>query len=199
MKKFKLIGFIIMALCLASLLMACNINTCNCNGECEHKYDNDCDKICNKCFEEREVEGHELVTPDVEGCQVPSYCTICDYQTCEEKLLHNYVDEYGKEAKFCIVCGKPNESFDEPIETISKGEAIIIAQNHFHATHNIELSDGFTYVPKYYDEDNENWYILLFIQYVKNDPEYDYAVHGGGFTYTINKLTGEIVYIEAGE
>ena len=87
----------------------------SCEAECEHVYDNDCDATCNECDEAREAMahdylaadcdtpktcknctatdgdalGHELVTPDVNLCEVMSTCSRCGMTEGQNKE-HSY-------------------------------------------------------------------------------------------------------------
>ncbi|MBO5338340.1 MAG: hypothetical protein J6A96_01420 [Clostridia bacterium] len=80
---------------------------------------------------------------------------------------------------------------------IDIGDAILIAQNHFFATYDTTLPEGFIYTAKWIDGENDDyWYILIYQKDI-NNPEN--LIVGGCFTYIINKSTGEIVDIEAGE
>ena len=80
---------------------------------------------------------------------------------------------------------------------IDIGDAILIAQNHFFATYDTTLPEGFIYTAKWIDGENDDyWYILIYQKDI-NNPEN--LIDGGCFTYIINKSTGEIVDIEAGE
>lgn len=103
MKKTKLISLFLIVLMISLIFVACG------NKVCEHEYDTCIDTTCNKCGEKRNAPGHELVTPDIVGCQVPSYCTRCDYQTCKELIIdHFFVDEFGNVLEVCARCNEPN-------------------------------------------------------------------------------------------
>ncbi len=70
---------------------------------CEHRYDNACDEICNKCGEHREVAGH------VYDHACDTKCNICG--EVRETAGHDYAD-----GKVCIHCGhkRPTAAPVEP-------------------------------------------------------------------------------------
>ena len=103
MKKLVISLALILTLCLPLFLVSCGATGCT------HDYDNTyCDTRCNLCGKPYN-DGHQMVTPSIEGCQVPSYCTRCDYQTCEELIIdHLFVDEFGNVLEVCARCNEPN-------------------------------------------------------------------------------------------
>ena len=82
---------------------------------------------------------------------------------------------------------------------ITKGEAILIAQNHLFAIQPPECSLSLTYSAFYLREDEETWTILVAKYDVNPNDEEDSVVMGGGYTYVIEKSTGRILEITAGE
>ncbi len=111
MKKIVISLALAFILCLSFFLISCGDN----HTGCTHEYDNTyCDTKCNLCGKPYHNE-HQMVTPSIEGCQVPSYCTRCDYQTCEELIIdHLFVDENGNTLEKCARCNEPNPDAPKP-------------------------------------------------------------------------------------
>ena len=80
---------------------------------------------------------------------------------------------------------------------ITKGEAIIIAQNHFYANYNPTPFDGYTYTAEFLKQDAGYYYIIFWQTPTREDTEND--VMGGCLTYKIDKFSGKIVNLEPGE
>lgn len=110
MKKIVVSLALVLILCFSLFLISCG----DTHTGCTHEYDNtNCDTKCNLCGKPYH-NGHELVTPSIEGCQVPSYCTRCDYQTCEELIIeHLFVDENGNSLEKCARCNALNPNAPE--------------------------------------------------------------------------------------
>ena len=110
MKKIVISLALVLILCFSLFLISCG----DTHTGCTHEYDNtNCDTKCNLCGKPYH-NGHELVTPSIEGCQVPSYCTRCDYQTCEELIIeHLFVDENGNTLEKCARCNALNPNAPE--------------------------------------------------------------------------------------
>ena len=111
MKKIVISLALVLVLCFSLFLISCG----DTHTGCTHEYDNtNCDTKCNLCGKPYH-NGHEMVTPSIEGCQVPSYCTRCDYQTCEELIIeHLFVDENGNALEKCARCNALNPNAPEP-------------------------------------------------------------------------------------
>ena len=110
MKKIVISLALALVLCFSLFLISCG----DTHTGCTHEYDNtNCDTKCNLCGKPYH-NGHEMVTPSIEGCQVPSYCTRCDYQTCEELIIeHLFVDENGNTLEKCARCNALNPDAPE--------------------------------------------------------------------------------------
>ena len=120
MKKIVISLALVLILCFSLFLISCG----DTHTGCTHEYDNtNCDTKCNLCGKPYH-NGHELVTPSIEGCQVPSYCTRCDYQTCEELIIeHLFVDENGDALEKCARCNALNpDALEDEIPTKTVAE-----------------------------------------------------------------------------
>ena len=103
----------------------------------------------------------------------------------------------------CMLAYNPRDlgeinDMPEKLEPITEQQAKDIASAHFYANYydTVELKDGYIYEAKSIDKGNESyWYILIFPESVNGQ----YIVKGGGFTYTIDKISGKIIAVVAGE
>ena len=112
MKKLVISLALIFTLCLPLFMVSCGDTATGCT----HEYDNTyCDTRCNLCGKPYSINGHQMVGPSIEGCQVPVVCTRCGYQTCEEWVIdHLFVDEFGNVLEVCARCNQPNPDLAEP-------------------------------------------------------------------------------------
>lgn len=125
----------------------------------------------------------------------------------ESKSLYELAVEAGFEGtleEWCEAVANVKDTSEDKNEctcqnSITKGEAVLIAQNHLFAMQPPESSLSLTYSAKYLRDDEETWTILVAKYDVNPNDEYDYVVKGGGYTYVIEKATGRILEIIAGE
>ena len=89
------------------------IGLTSCKKECEHKYDYDCDTICNLCSEERSIEKHNF-TPAT--CDAPKTCKDCGL-TEGEKLAH-VPDQDDGDCTTKIHCSLCDEVLIESLEHV---------------------------------------------------------------------------------
>ena len=82
---------------------------------------------------------------------------------------------------------------------IDMADAILIAQGHLFAMKQPEFSLDLVYSAKYIRDDEKTWTILVSMYDVNLKDEYINTVFGGGYTYVIDKATGRILEIRAGE
>ena len=85
-RSITIITILVMLLALSVLFISC--------GKCDHSYDNDCDTSCNKCGEERTVEGHSYTTKGYDDHYHYQRCSICGEINEESKKKHVLNDEY---------------------------------------------------------------------------------------------------------
>ena len=81
---------------------------------CDHKYDNDCDAICNKCGAIREVAGHVYDGPCDE------YCNVCGEK--REGAGHQFSSPYC--GGVCVICGASNGSNNHRVGNCEDGICI---------------------------------------------------------------------------
>lgn len=106
-----------------------------CGSACEHKYDNDCDAICNICEEERQVQEHQWIDAT---CTTPKTCKDCGH-TEGETLGHNLVhhelidpsctEDGTIEYWYCTKC-ETKFSDEDGTYSISDAELYIEAHGH---------------------------------------------------------------------
>ena len=89
MKRNRIITTLLVA-CI-SILLAFGLISCS---KCEHAYDNDCDTSCNKCGEERTIEGHSYTTKGYDDHYHYQRCSACSEINEESKEKHVLNDEY---------------------------------------------------------------------------------------------------------
>ena len=125
----------------------------------------------------------------------------------ESKSLYELAVEAGFEGtleEWCEAVANVKDKSEDKNEctcqnSITKGEAVLIAQNHLFAMRPPEFSLRVTYSANYIREDEETWTILVAEYDVNPNDEEHSVVMGGGYTYVIEKATGRILEITAGE
>ena len=133
-------------------------------------------------------------------------CNNGEIQEDEHKSLYELAVEAGFEGTledWCEAVANVNDTTEGENESlnqnnITKGEAILIAQNHLFAIQPPECSLSLTYTAEYIRDDEETWTILVSENDV-NPYDGDWIIKGGGYTYVIEKSTGKILEITLGE